>query len=114
MNRQKWQQWSNAFEAQLKLRNAKVAVVGAGGLGCPALQYLAAAGVGGRPLRPGLHFSDSTKGRIGIVDHDTVDLSNLQRQILHKEQSVGQLKAESAAASLKQYLWSTIMLSAHD
>jgi adenylyltransferase/sulfurtransferase len=48
------------------------------------------------------------------VDHDTVDLSNLQRQILHKEQSVGQLKAESAAASLKQYLWSTIMLSAHD
>jgi len=51
---------------QLKLKNSSVLVVGAGGLGCPALQYLTAAGV----------------GSIGIIDHDQVDSSNLQRQIL--------------------------------
>ena len=66
---------------QLKLLNAKVLVVGAGGLGSPLIQYLAAAGV----------------GRIGIVDDDTVDVSNLQRQTIHRLEDVGRPKAESAA-----------------
>lgn len=73
-----------SLEAQRKLKHAKVLVVGAGGLGCPALLYLTAAGV----------------GRIGIVDNDTVDVSNLHRQVLHTSDSVGMLKCESA----KQYL----------
>jgi len=72
--------------AQLKLQHSSVGVVGAGGLGCPALQYLAAAGV----------------GRIGIIDHDIVEVSNLQRQILHNEQTVGMNKAMSAALSIKK------------
>ncbi|KAI0259864.1 hypothetical protein BC834DRAFT_903633 [Gloeopeniophorella convolvens] len=71
---------------QLKLQQAAVAVVGAGGLGCPALQYLAAAGI----------------GRIGIIDHDVVELSNLQRQTLHTEARLGMPKAESAAHALKE------------
>ncbi|KAJ7470388.1 hypothetical protein FB451DRAFT_1253579 [Mycena latifolia] len=71
---------------QLKLQNSSVAVVGAGGLGCPALQYLAAAGI----------------GRIGIIDHDVVEVSNLQRQILHDESKLGMPKAESAARALRQ------------
>ncbi|WRT64977.1 uncharacterized protein IL334_001918 [Kwoniella shivajii] len=71
--------------AQLKLKNAKVAIVGAGGLGCPTLQYLAGAGV----------------GTIGIFDHDTVSLSNLHRQILHTTERVGMNKAESASMALK-------------
>jgi adenylyltransferase/sulfurtransferase len=69
---------------QAKLLDAKVVVIGAGGLGCPALFYLAAAGV----------------GTLGIVDMDTVDLSNLQRQILHTNDRVGMPKTESARASL--------------
>ncbi|KAJ7090203.1 molybdenum cofactor synthesis 3 [Mycena belliarum] len=71
---------------QLKLQSSSVAVVGAGGLGCPALQYLAAAGI----------------GRIGIIDHDVVEVSNLQRQILHDESKVGMAKAESAARALRR------------
>ncbi|KAJ7184168.1 hypothetical protein C8R46DRAFT_1063123 [Mycena filopes] len=70
---------------QLKLQNSAVVVVGAGGLGCPALQYLAAAGI----------------GRIRIIDHDVVELSNLQRQILHDESKVGMSKADSAARALR-------------
>ncbi|WVQ97862.1 hypothetical protein IAU59_004978 [Kwoniella sp. CBS 9459] len=70
---------------QLKLKNAKVAVVGAGGLGCPTLQYLAGAGV----------------GTIAIFDHDTVGLSNLHRQILHTTDRVGMNKAESACLALR-------------
>jgi molybdopterin-synthase adenylyltransferase len=66
---------------QAKLRAARVLVVGAGGLGAPLLLYLAAAGV----------------GTLGIVDHDTVALSNLQRQIAHSTDRVGQPKAASAA-----------------
>lgn len=72
-------------EAQTRLKNAKVLVVGAGGLGCPALLYLAAAGV----------------GTIGIVDHDVVDITNLQRQILYSEEDVGRLKTEVAVSKLK-------------
>ncbi len=65
---------------QQKLAKARIAVVGAGGLGSPALLYLAAAGI----------------GKIGIVDDDTVSLSNLQRQIVHQTDAVGQLKTKSA------------------
>ncbi|KAF9452326.1 hypothetical protein P691DRAFT_772321 [Macrolepiota fuliginosa MF-IS2] len=74
------------LSGQVKLKQSSVIVVGAGGLGCPALQYLAAAGV----------------GTIGIVDDDIVELSNLQRQILHSESSLGIPKAESAASSIKR------------
>jgi len=70
---------------QIKLRNSKVLVVGAGGLGSPAAFYLAAAGV----------------GTIGIVDDDVVDSSNLQRQILHVEDRVGTLKVDSARKTLE-------------
>lgn len=69
---------------QQKLKAARVLVVGAGGLGSPLLAYLAAAGV----------------GTLGIVDDDTVSLSNLQRQILHDTDAVGRTKVESARASL--------------
>lgn len=65
---------------QLRLKNARVLLVGAGGLGSPAALYLAAAGV----------------GQIGIVDFDRVDLTNLQRQLLHGTKDVGRLKTESA------------------
>lgn len=67
---------------QEKLRSATVLVVGVGGLGSPVVLYLAAAGV----------------GRLILVDHDVVDLSNLQRQIAHRTDSVGQAKVTSAAA----------------
>lgn len=69
---------------QKKLMKARVLVIGAGGLGAPALMYLAAAGV----------------GTIGIIDADTVSLSNLQRQIIHDTASIGMLKVESAAQSI--------------
>jgi sulfur-carrier protein adenylyltransferase/sulfurtransferase len=71
---------------QKRLRNAKVLCVGAGGLGSPALMYLAAAGV----------------GTLGVVDFDTVDESNLQRQIIHGQSDIGQPKARSAAASIAE------------
>jgi len=70
---------------QAKLMDAKVLVVGAGGLGSPAILYLAAAGV----------------GTIGIVDADTVDLSNLQRQVAHTTDRIGMSKVESAALTAK-------------
>lgn len=69
---------------QAKLKAAKILVVGAGGLGSPLALYLAAAGV----------------GTIGLVDADVVELSNLQRQVLHNTASLGRLKVESAAESL--------------
>lgn len=72
-------------EGQLKLLDAKVLLIGAGGLGSPAALYLAAAGV----------------GTLGIVDFDTVDQSNLQRQILHGMKDVGRPKVESAADRLR-------------
>ena len=71
---------------QKRLKNAKVLVVGAGGLGSPALLYLAAAGV----------------GTLGIVDFDVVDESNLQRQIIHGVSDIGHLKAESARDSIRE------------
>ncbi|PWN53873.1 hypothetical protein IE53DRAFT_338113 [Violaceomyces palustris] len=71
--------------AQLRLRRSKVLVIGAGGLGCPAIQYLAAAGV----------------GKITILDHDVVEKSNLARQILHNDDKVGMNKAESAARAAR-------------
>lgn len=67
-------------EGQKTLLSAKVLVVGAGGLGSPLIQYLAAAGV----------------GTIGIIDDDTVDLSNLQRQVLHTTHHIGKSKVDSA------------------
>ncbi len=72
-------------EGQERLKNGRVLVVGAGGLGAPVLFYLTAAGV----------------GRIGIVDHDTVNLSNLQRQILYNTKDAGKQKATSAAGRLR-------------
>ena len=71
---------------QKRLKNAKVLVVGAGGLGSPALLYLAAAGV----------------GTLGIVDFDTVDESNLQRQIIHGVSDIDKSKAESAKESIAE------------
>ena len=72
------------IEGQEKLAKAKVFVVGAGGLGSPVLLYLAAAGI----------------GTIGIIDDDRVDISNLQRQVLHRTEDVGRLKVESAKEQL--------------
>lgn len=72
-------------EGQKKLGKASVLVIGAGGLGSAAIAYLAAAGV----------------GRLGIADFDRIELSNLQRQILHKTAAIGQSKAESAAEFVK-------------
>ncbi len=71
---------------QKRLKNAKVLVVGAGGLGSPALLYLAAAGV----------------GTLGIIDFDVVDESNLQRQIIHGQSDIGQPKAVSAKESIQE------------
>jgi len=75
-----------AMDGQKRLKNAKVLCVGAGGLGSPALMYLAAAGV----------------GTLGIVDFDVVDESNLQRQVIHGQSDVGRSKAESARDSVRE------------
>ncbi|AHG77970.1 molybdopterin-synthase adenylyltransferase MoeB [Mannheimia varigena] len=72
------------FDGQEKLKASRVLIVGLGGLGCAASQYLASAGV----------------GHLTLVDFDTVSLSNLQRQILHTDETVGQPKVESAKARL--------------
>lgn len=73
-------------QGQLRLKNARVLVVGAGGLGCPVLLYLTAAGV----------------GRIGVIDPDVVDLSNLQRQVIYTTDEVGNPKAKAAVSHLKR------------
>ena len=75
-----------AMVGQKRLKNAKVLCVGAGGLGSPALMYLAAAGV----------------GTLGIVEFDVVDESNLQRQIIHGQSDIGRPKAESARDSVRE------------
>lgn len=72
------------YEGQEKLKAAKVLVVGAGGLGCPAIQYLAAAGI----------------GTIGIIDHDKIDETNLHRQILYTSNDLGKNKAEASTKKL--------------
>ena len=74
------------MDGQKRLKNTRVLVIGAGGLGSPALLYLAAAGV----------------GTLGIVDFDTVDESNLQRQIIHGQSDIGKSKAQSARESIVQ------------
>jgi len=74
------------IESQLKLKKSRVLVVGAGGLGCPALLYLSAAGI----------------GNIGILDFDTVALHNLQRQVLYVEDDIGKPKALVAANHLQK------------
>ena len=71
---------------QKKIKSASVLVVGAGGLGSPVLMYLAAAGI----------------GKIGIIDDDKVDMTNLQRQIIHSTSSIGELKTESAKRRIKE------------
>src|SRR3546814_13820623 len=70
---------------QTMLQRSRVLVIGAGGLGCPALQYLAAAGV----------------GKIIILDHDKIELSNLQRQVLFATSETGLFKATVAATKLR-------------
>ncbi|MBC8951831.1 molybdopterin-synthase adenylyltransferase MoeB [Xenorhabdus sp. PB62.4] len=74
------------FDGQEKLKSAKVLIVGAGGLGCAASQYLTAAGV----------------GTITLLDFDTVSLSNLQRQILHRDERIGMPKVHSATLTLRE------------
>lgn len=73
------------LQGQLRLRYASVLIVGAGGLGCPAAAYLAGAGI----------------GHIGIIDGDTVEESNLHRQILHSASKVGMSKVDSAIENMK-------------
>ena len=75
------------FKGQLKLKNSSVICIGAGGLGSSVLLYLAAAGI----------------GRIGIVDNDQVEKSNLQRQIIHETNTVGNLKINSAQERIKRF-----------
>src|SRR5690606_386404 len=74
------------MDGQKRLKNAKVLVVGAGGLGSPTLMYLAAAGV----------------GTLGIIDFDVVDESNLQRQVIHGQSDIGKPKAESARETIEE------------
>jgi adenylyltransferase/sulfurtransferase len=84
-------------EGQEKLKNSRVLIVGAGGLGCPAAQYLVGAGV----------------GTIGLIDHDLVDKTNLHRQVLYTEANIGEPKAHAAKNSLEQ-LNSQITIVAHN
>lgn len=72
------------YDGQQKLKAAKVLVIGAGGLGCPVLQYLSAAGI----------------GSIGIIDHDVIDQTNLQRQVIYTHEDIGKYKAEIAVKRL--------------
>lgn len=72
----------------MRLKNAKVLLVGAGGLGCPAAAYLAGAGA----------------GTLGLVDGDVVEESNLHRQVAHSSTRVGMTKVESAITYLKEYV----------
>ncbi len=74
------------MEGQKRLKNAKVLIIGAGGLGSPALLYLAAAGV----------------GTLGVIDFDTVDESNLQRQVIHGQSDIGKSKTASAAETVAE------------
>jgi sulfur-carrier protein adenylyltransferase/sulfurtransferase len=75
-----------AMAGQKRLKNSRVLAIGAGGLGSPTLMYLAAAGV----------------GTLGVIDYDTVDESNLQRQIIHGQSDIGRSKAQSARDSIRE------------
>ena len=86
------------IEGQQKLLAAHVLVVGAGGLGSPVSLYLAASGV----------------GRITLCDHDQVDLTNLQRQIVHHTESIGQAKVDSARATLARINPEVVVESLHE
>ncbi|WP_462417132.1 ThiF family adenylyltransferase [Kytococcus sp. Marseille-QA3725] len=93
LSRQEVERWARhvllpelGLEGQRRLRNARVAVIGAGGLGCPLMQYLVAAGV----------------GHLTVFDDDVVETSNLQRQVLHGPDDVGRPKVESAVESLSR------------
>jgi molybdopterin/thiamine biosynthesis adenylyltransferase len=88
LNQEELQRYARHFNlpevgiaGQEKIQQAKVLCVGAGGLGSPVITYLTAAGI----------------GQLGIIDHDVVDISNLQRQIIHNTASIGQPKVLSAA-----------------
>ena len=85
-------------KGQKKLLNAKVLIIGAGGLGAPAALYLAAAGV----------------GTIGIVDADVVELSNLQRQVIHTTNDIGKPKVESAAETMRAINPDVNVITYHD
>ena len=76
---------------QLRLKSSSVLIIGAGGLGCPAAVYIAGAGV----------------GKIGLVDSDTVEISNLHRQILHSASAVGMRKVDSAISYMKSFVASS-------
>ena len=86
------------LQGQQKLKSAAILIVGTGGLGSPAALYLAAAGV----------------GRLGLVDFDVVDQTNLQRQIIHGASTVGNLKVESALQSPRANLASLFQRSTHN
>ena len=85
------------LDGQKKLKNAKVLCVGAGGLGCPSLQYLAAVGI----------------GTLGIMDGDHVELSNLQRQILFTEKDIGRPKSMVVAERLQALNRHTVIQTHH-
>lgn len=82
------------FAGQVKLKEAKVAIIGAGGLGCPILQYLNAIGI----------------GTIGIIDFDTVQVSNLHRQVLYSQADIDQSKVQCAAKRLREQNPNTIVI----
>ena len=86
------------LEGLEKIRNGKVLVIGAGGLGAPALLYLAAAGV----------------GTLGVIDNDTVDLTNLQRQIIHSTPDIGRPKALSAKEKINRLNPEVNVIAYHD
>ena len=73
-----------AYDGQLKIMNARVAIVGSGGIGCPVSMYLAAAGI----------------GTIGLFDQDSVELTNLHRQVGHRTSTIGVSKTESLRSTL--------------
>lgn len=87
-----------SIEGQQKISQAKVLVIGAGGLGSPVLLYLAAAGV----------------GTLGIIDNDVVDLSNLQRQVIHFTSDIDQAKVESAKQKIAQLNPDVNVITYHD
>jgi adenylyltransferase/sulfurtransferase len=96
------------YAGQIKIKQARILVIGAGGLGCPFLLYLAGAGVGTYTVHArGLCRSDTydchnLTGHVTIVDADTVEMSNLHRQVLHSQSRVGMSKVESARLGIKR------------